>query len=265
MSSELTVRISWPCGRLGNHMFEYATIRAVSLKYGHKIYWDDPMLRKTFSGIQNQTDKIGENEIQVTEPGFEYFEINPYNRSIKIDGFRQSWKYFDEYKEQIFQDFKFHQFIEDDVQKFLEPLRKLEKQIIAVQIRRGDYVTNQDHISPTINEILNGINYIDKKYDSLFLFISDDIKWCKENFGNLPNVYFSENHSEGFDLCLMSHCNHGLISASTYGWWGMYLNTKKDKEVIVLTEKWFSDHVAKNIIDLLPVGFKMGISNNKPN
>jgi hypothetical protein len=217
------------------------------------------MLGRTFLGIQHQTDKIGENEIQIIEPGFEYFEIDPYERSVRIDGYRQSWKYFEEYKEQIFEDLKFHTEIEQEVKEFLDPLRILEKPIIAVQVRRGDYTTTNDFITPTKEEILNGINYMQKKYNGVFLFISDDSKWCKETFGNLKNAYFSENHSEGFDLCLMTHVDHALISSSTYGWWGMYLNPRKEKEVILFSKDWFNplgDFKHFNTKDLIAPEFK---------
>src|SRR5207244_4244043 len=76
----LTVRHSGPMGRLGNHMFQYAVVRAINILYGHQIYWTDPLLSKTFKNILHHTNNIGENEIQVAEQGFEYFEINPNGR-----------------------------------------------------------------------------------------------------------------------------------------------------------------------------------------
>jgi len=258
--SFLTVRSSGEGGRLGNHMFQYAFVRSISIRFGHKLNWKNPRLSETFSNIKDETSIIGKNEFFAWEKGFEFQNIDETckNNSVCIEGYRQSWKYFEEVKENIKEDFTFKSEINDSTDNFLGPIRKLEKPIIAVQVRRGDYVINPAYITPSIEEIKNGMEYMRKKYNPVFLFISDGISWCKENFNNGEDTFFSENNSEGFDLCLITKCDHCLISCSTFGWWGAYLNFNQNKEVIVLSKDWFHPILQpKNTRDLLPVDWKV--------
>ena len=67
-----------------------------------------------------------------------------------------------------------------------------------------------------------------------YYFFSDDINWCKDNFGKLKNVEFVEhnNSDELAELWLMSQCKHFVIANSTYSWWGAYLGVYKEKIII---------------------------------
>jgi len=269
-STNLTVRHSSPKGRLGNHMFQYAIIKAISIKYGHKIYWKDLLLSKIFTGIKDESKVVGSNELIISEPesgGTRYHEINDNikTRNVCVDGYRQSWKYFEDINDELKIDFSFHQDIEHDVKKILDPIKNSnkDKQLVIIQVRRDDYLKYPGYLSPTKENIINGINYMKSKYDAIFIFVSDGIKWCKENFSSIENTYFSEGHSDAFDMCLIKNSDHGLISSSTFGWWGMYLNTNEKKEFFGLSEYWFDPKYPKmgnrDTTGLLLPGFKLGI------
>jgi hypothetical protein len=80
-----------------------------------------------------------------------------------------------------------------------------------------------------------------------FLIFSDDIEWCKQVFPD--GVVFIEGNNQYKDLCLMSLCNHNIISNSSYSWWAAYLNQNKNKK-IVAPSNWFIP--AKPLTDLYP-------------
>lgn len=153
------------------------------------------------------------------------------------------------YVEGYFQDNKY--FYNIDPQKLLEPLfSKLEidqdylinlrnSNSISLHIRRGDYIgsnselriIDKDYIEKAINLIIDrtGLDY------TIHVF-SDDITWCRNSLGFIKNEILYVEKNSGLDsindIYLMSLCNHNIISASTFSWWGAYLNSNEDKIVV---------------------------------
>ena len=71
-------------------------------------------------------------------------------------------------------------------------------------------------------------------------------------FDFLPKKSFTNLSEDYLDLYAISLCQHHIISNSTFGWWGSYLNTKKDKKVIAPL-KWFGPNLSyHNTSDLIP-------------
>tara|TARA_A100001015_G_scaffold158279_1_gene175639 strand:+ start:3398 stop:3739 length:342 start_codon:yes stop_codon:yes gene_type:complete len=77
--------------------------------------------------------------------------------------------------------------------------------------------------------------------------------WCKNNFKKMDNIDYVSETKDIHDICLMTMCDHLVISCSTYSWWGAWLN---DKERIILRpNKWFNQKhpgVKDNIVELFP-------------
>ena len=86
-----------------------------------------------------------------------------------------------------------------------------------------------------------------------FLFHSDDIPYCTEHFGHFWDCHFHEGKSEEDDLVSLSCCEHQICSASTFAWWGAWLNQNPDKQVI-MPKRWFSEAEEKkcNTQDIVP-------------
>jgi hypothetical protein len=89
-----------------------------------------------------------------------------------------------------------------------------------------------------------------------FFIFSDDYEWVVEHFKSLPYPYTCIKNSADKnyeDLHLMSKCHRHIISNSSFGWWGAWLNPRKDK-VVIAPSRWFA--AAKNDTrDLLPHGW----------
>ena len=111
---------------------------------------------------------------------------------------------------------------------------------LSIHIRRGDF------LNP---EVIKGGWYscpkkywetafqaMHKKYDKVIV-ISDDIDWCKSTLELDANVVYADKKMENSalfgDLFLPSLCGDNIISASTFSWWGMYLNSNPGKKVIM--------------------------------
>ena len=173
------------------------------------------------------------------EPSFEYAEI-PRMDNVCFKGYWQSWKYFDEYREELLNVFGF-----DDI--------KTEKESCSIHIRRTDYllykdyhpVVGLDYLSPAINRILD----INPKLK--FKIFSDDIEWCKKN---IPGIYgeivkYSEGKTELEDLREMASCEHCITANSTFSAWAAYINPNPDK-IVIQPKIWFGSALNHTTSDL---------------
>jgi hypothetical protein len=79
------------------------------------------------------------------------------------------------------------------------------------------------------------------------IFISDDKKWCYDNF----HGFISPFNDELEDLMLMSNCSHNIIANSSFSWWGAYLNQNIDK-VVIGPKKWFGINGPQDEGDIIP-------------
>ena len=122
-----------------------------------------------------------------------------------------------------------------------------KEHFICIHVRRGDYLNNPS-IHPTCTK-----EYYQKALESFSfmkytpIFVSDDIKWCKENFKG----EFSPFKDELEDLTLLSMCNDNIIANSTFSWWGAYLNQSKIK-VVVSPKQWFGENGPQDTQDIIP-------------
>jgi len=242
-------------GRTGNMMFQLAHGYTKSLKYNRQFvapYAESssrPFEQNLFRKIDFFIDKTPTGDkVKIINAPFEYIELEPsHNKPTVFTGWYQSEKYFGDYKE----------IIRDLFSPTLDFIKKvtieypffLNSIIAAINVRRGDYLT-QSTRHPVIS-----LEYINEAYkylpphDVLFV-MSDDMDWCKENI-KLPNVIFN-NQSKFWDhegLWLLSLCDHFIISNSTFSWWGAWLS-KTDNKVVIAPDTWFGPDIKENTKDL---------------
>jgi len=237
-------------GRLGNNLFQIATLISLADKMGvdfilphltHAGHRGDIPVDLSMFGYDF---KRGECDVvdEYHEKVFEYVEI-PYQDKLKIGGFFQSWKYFENVKEQLLTKY----FIpSDNVINSLEKYQ-ISPNSLGISVRRGDYLMLQNNHcvldTPYYQEALD--TYFQSNIDQIFVF-SDDLEWCQQVFGN-DVIYVKDD--VGTQLFLMSKMKHLILSNSTFAWWGAYLNSNNG--IIVAPTPWFgSNYSDKNTQDL---------------
>lgn len=116
----------------------------------------------------------------------------------------------------------------------------LETNSIAIHARRGDMLSANGHYYK-YGYFRRAIRFIKKKVKKpVFFFFCDpgSIDWVKNNpkvFGvNLEKdniVFVTGNSGENSfrDMQLMSLCKHAVITNSSFGFWGAYLNMNPNK------------------------------------
>lgn len=238
-------------GRLGNQMFQIANCIAHALRHGMEYQipsqttnpekW--PAYFTHFPVLKQSQDNFG----TYRELHHGYTEI-PRREQIIFDGYFQSYKYFWDYRFQVFEALApAFSFINDKGFNYAKR--------VSIHVRRGDYVElNSIHPPVTIEYLKQAIDYFVQQQYLNFTVYSDDIEWCKENMkGILPekfkqwvNFKFMDQPLQDpvkdalYDLYTMSKHEHNIISNSTFSYWAAILNNNPYK--IVYTpgaENWF--------------------------
>lgn len=256
-----TIYLSLMC-RLGNLMFEIAAAASLAKKHNCNLvvipsgYFapepDNCMLLEYIQQYEGNifrkitfSDSYPERYKLYKEPYFHYTPI-PFQEGMLLDGLFQSEKYFD--KELVRELFKIDTETENYIRENYGALFKEET--TSINIRRGDYLALPDSHPVCSLEYYNlAIDKIGR--EKQFLVCSDDILWCKENFKG-DNFIFIEHIKPLIDLYIQTCCTNNIISNSTFGWWGAWLNPNPHKMVIA-PKRWFGKNKAHlSTKDLLP-------------
>src|SRR5688572_6942436 len=175
-----------------------------------------------------------------TEPYFHYSEFSPMD-GFKFFGYFQSWRYFNEYREELLKAFGF--------------AWRHKKKLCSIHVRRDDYLIQSAYHPPITPEYLyEAMKLVASRDENLiFRVFSDDIAWCKEIFA-LPafddfKIQYSEGTHEVEELEKMSCCSNQICANSAYSWWGAYLNQNPDK-IVVMPKKWFGPAINHDTKDL---------------
>tara|TARA_R100000008_G_scaffold4749_1_gene2986 strand:- start:23912 stop:24679 length:768 start_codon:yes stop_codon:yes gene_type:complete len=227
-------------GRLGNQMFQYATLFSVGFLRGQKIAIpkNNHQLFSVFS--MTNAEIIPENyapKYRYEEPNF-LFSPNIFMAPDKTDihGYFQSPGYFNHCEKSLRKEFTFHKKIQENAKNLMTPFEG--KNICSLHVRRGDYLSlsgyhtnlGTDYYQEAINIVIQNIP------DCIFLVFSDDIEWCKNIFSD-DRFYFAEDGDDATEMCMMSMCTSHIIANSSFSWWGAWLSNSSG---VIAPKKWFS-------------------------
>lgn len=248
-------------GRLGNQMFQYALLVGIAKRTGHRIAIPTHQRHKD-SKLNLQIDEvfsIDENsslgiipQKTIKEPPLdlrylkEIENISISDGNVDVFGYFQTERYFLHTEIEIQKAFRFRNtkiesetkcLFDTESKKFYSSSRKT----IAVHVRRGDYLNFPDHHPFSSKYYLEALRYITSRIGQCHVVvISDDIPWC-ENFFQKYNEFGTYTFSTGSqekDLAILRYSDHCIISNSSFGWWGAWLNQTPGK-IVVAPSPWF--------------------------
>jgi hypothetical protein len=179
---------------------------------------------------------------------------------VYLDGYWQSWKFFDNIQEVIRSEFTLKETLSKES-------RILENQIknmtaVGVHVRRGDYVSNPitSHYHGTcgVDYYRQAVSKITERANSPHFFIfSDDPEWAKNNLSfmdRLTIVKRNGDQKDYEDLYLLSLCQYFILANSSFSWWAAWLSSKPHQNVIA-PRQWFAAE-NMNMDDLLLEGWQ---------
>lgn len=272
-------------GGLGNQMFQYAMGRAISLRENAELLIDtsfynvtpdrDDTSKRSFElNIFNlPLREVTQSELKILKPISlrilntllykfslgavqfpNYFFENQigYNKSINkirshcyLSGYWQSYKYFENIKDDLKLAFKFPTILDSSIKSIINDISKNNS--ISIHIRRGDFVNNSSlhfHSLCSIEYYEQAIKYFNDRFSEITFYIfSDDILWVKKHLQLPSNCKFvtkNSAHNSYIDMHLMSLCKHNVIANSSFSWWGAWLNNQHDK-IIISPKQWYNN------------------------
>lgn len=173
-----------------------------------------------------------------------YYSNVPYKKQLVnyYDGYWQSSQYFEDFESDIRYFFTPGDGIIESVKKWKDSIGSVS--MVAVHVRRGDYVIprnlrknslsvvgRDDYYNNSISELLDCLT------NPIFCFFSDDIQWCRETFGkgDFKKVFVDNKGPNAaiMDLFSIASCEHGIMSQSTFSWWGNWLRENKDNSYVI--------------------------------
>jgi hypothetical protein len=215
-------------GNLGNQLFQIASTIGIAEKNNHQFCFPKWQFSEYFKFNFNCYSNV-ENWTSVKEEQFNYYDWKLSDGNYDLNGWLQTEKYF--HNSNIKKVFKFNpQFENEIVQKYSF---LFSKKTVLVSVRRGDFVNNPDYFQLSYRFYLTALlHHFEKLEEYNVVFTSDNIKYCKNHFSFLPNVFFLENLSPIEQLCLGSKFDNYIISNSTFSWWLAWLGEKKESKII---------------------------------
>jgi hypothetical protein len=231
-------------GEFGNQLFEIAATYAYGLRTGRKAMF--PKWRCYVSGIEYSQyfeSKIIERDnikydIQHTEPSFTFSPIPDFTETtIDLKGYFQTEKYFKNYKKEIINLFQ-------PSGQIIDRVKNIDcKNSISLQLRfydRGAVDPSQQYYSSNenIDFLKQAIHYFGKH--KTYIVTTNNTTKAKKMFGVYNNFIFLNDYNltNIEEFFVQTRCEHNIITNSSFGWWGAYLNENPDKVVFAPT-KWF--------------------------
>jgi hypothetical protein len=281
-------------GGLGNQLFQIFTTIAYSLRQRRKMifphseilttgkhrptYWDSflsPL--RSYTTINPGCGKS--SDLLYTfpcykEPGFLYSDIPAFReeKQIMLNGYFQSYKYFEEEKQTLFSFIRLSKWQDDVRQEYpalFESTVSTDKPVtVSMHFRRGDY-KNLQHCHP-----LMPYEYYKKAFAyilentggtgpvrTLCFFEEEDaedvLAFVQQLTLQFPSVEFKPiDHSicDWKQMLLMSCCDHNIIANSTFSWWGGHFNQSPSK-IVCYPAIWFGKNIQHSTNDLFPTSW----------
>ncbi|CAG5128534.1 unnamed protein product [Candidula unifasciata] len=157
--------------------------------------------------------------------------LNLTKANISIGGYLQSYKYFEDYADEVRQEFLFSDSIANEAYLIVHNLISERKGnlFVGVHIRRGDFLNGGNpklgYGVPEKSYFSKAFKWMQSKFPDrniTYLVASDDLNWCNDNLKS-DNVLALPNAPPAIHMAILSSCDHVIMSGGTYGWWSSFL------------------------------------------
>lgn len=273
-------------GGLGNQLFQIFALLAYSIQYkvkavfvyeeivtGRITYWNsffkNLLIFTTKFAPNNMTNEQIVSLPKFQEPGFEYRAFPEFQDSVFIQGYFQSYKYFETYKDQIYGILKLDTLKINVIDEYSGYFGD-DITTISMHFRLGDYkqkryyhpVMKYEYYESSLRHILSKLTIdSDTKIRILYFCEAEDnvfvsnmrIRPLQSVFPNVEFMKVDDQIADWKQLLIMSNSQHFIMANSTFSWWGAYLSSSVEK-MVCYPSKWFGEYYEHNYKcdDLMP-------------
>ena len=253
-SNSIAVKLT---GGTGNQLFGFFTAYAIAQSLGCHVIVElsnfSHLNPRAFSlhNLLNDKFRVGSASgyFLIRETSFNFStEILSTPKGCVLDGYFQSYKYFQIHRNEIIEFFK------QSV-----PLKSLpaHQRRIVLHARRGDYTKKRNlkvHGLCSFDYYISAVTYLRQHLGFLPVEVfSDDIDCAEQLTQVIDNSYVSLNETPWTDLEVlryMSTAQGYVLSNSSFGWWATWLN-QRDELPTICPDPWFTNK-SIDTTDLLP-------------
>jgi hypothetical protein len=201
--------------------------------------------------IYLQTSKLWRSYVS-SQTGFDP-HLEMLKGEISLEGYFQSYKYFESLKAKGITKGKFHPTNPSTTLSKMQERLVVENPIV-MHLRRGDYVTNLNTGLLSGDYYINALKTLAFENRSVWVF-SDDIQLAKAQFTHQESSTWTwigsgQIHLASENLYLMSLSRDIIIGNSTFSFWAANLNERKN---VIAPKKWFERQ--NDPQDLYPPGW----------
>lgn len=249
-------------GQLGNELFIVATACALAWDNHADAYFPELAFKYCYNYQNiplnlahvffrcNLSKPPGVATFSWHQPTFGYHKI-PFQPNMMVHGYFQSEKFFVHQRARILDLFAPHP---DDLNYITTKYQWLLDHPCTVGIQLRKYWEDPEGGM----YIQYGKDYLKKAMiffpeEALYVICSNDMEFARQNIPEemQGKVVCIENEPHYIDLFILSLCKHNIISNSSFGWWGAWLNRNPEKLVVAPAE-WLNPNAYLPTHDLVP-------------
>lgn len=230
-------------GRLGNHLFEFASGYGIAAKKDMLSVIRQKGLVDSIFELKNDSrllllpdlkecktvPKRFERWCSRYDPRLENFTVNS---NLWIGWGLQSWKYFNDSYRELREQLTFRKHIRDKVVSIQEGILKKfnftsrsDVTFIGVHIRRGDMLTDPLGYDVATPEYLSrAVTFFQNYSNTVFTVCTLDLEWSKQYMPKNIKVEFIVGNSPEVDMALLAFSDHVIQTVGTFSWWSSWLN-----------------------------------------
>jgi hypothetical protein len=252
-------------GRLGNQLFQYATLRSLAIKKGYNFYintsleWHGQNSLLSYFNIAESSPLNKIKYFYYQPVNSNYLDTNVFNieDDTLLDGHFENIEYFEEHRNIIMNELTIKdEAINNYTDNYIKNITKNESKLVGIHFRRGDLVQQVSNVDEynkqTIEFVKKSLETIISTNSNLTLLFftggmrkegahtnwmdnthDSDVKWLNEFiscYKNDFNVYISPGtieNNELIDYSLLSKCDYIITPhQSTFSFMAYYVNTK---------------------------------------
>ena len=263
-------------GRLGNHLFEYASILGIAETTGKSVFFSnadelrDVLKNPGEHGLRvNMESRCRLAETLRESHGCQYdrrlIDLEP-GKDYDIGDYLQSWMYFYRLRDEVRKALTFTDEIVRNATRVVDSL-KLEfpdTTLVGIHVRRGDLAATDDetlraqgYLTAPADFFQRSMAYFRRRFPNVtFIVLGEDREWSTAHIPPVDNdVVVLEPNSPAVDMQILSMTDHMIRTVGTFGWWAAFKMAGRPTVVylkdFVKKDSWISGWYTSNALDFV--------------